>query len=103
MNGLGIEIVMGAVVVTAVIIVLDNMMIVLMCDMVRVRAIVIVVFDVVAGIDIIVGTDAAGVTANITRRKTDAAVMLSRTIRTLIVVIKMRGRECRRAQVRLRL
>jgi len=101
-NRFGIGIEMGVIVVTAVIIILDN---VLMCNVVRVRilAIDIAIFvteKVVAGIDIIVCTNAAGVT-DIAGRETDAAVMLSRAIGTLIIV-EMRRWKCRGAQVRLR-
>ena len=98
--GIGIEI--GVIVVTAVIIILDN---VLMCNVVRVRILAIdtamfMTEDVVASIDIIVCTNAAGVT-EITGWETDTAVMLSRAIGTLIIV-EMRRWKCRGVQVRLR-
>ena len=84
-----------------VVIAADNLFVVMACVLVRVRIIIVAVFVVdivVAVIDIIVRANSARI-IGIGGRETDAAVMLLRTMGTLI---KLRRRKCCRAHMRLR-
>ena len=81
------------------IVVITNNLFVLKAEvMVRIRAIAVAMLMVVVGIDIIGGADSVRV-IGITGWETDAAVMLSRTIGTLI---KLRRRKRGGAHMRLR-